>query len=131
MKKLEGIGQGKKEFQTKVAIIGSSHHTHLARLRGFCAKGTHRLLAYDYVASLDRWIFSINEGGSTLGWEMRFDVALGIAKGLACLHEGCNIKIGHCDIKPENVLLDENYQAKVSDFGLVTESCSYNSEGYY
>ncbi|GAB4854577.1 G-type lectin S-receptor-like serine/threonine-protein kinase SD2-5 [Ancistrocladus abbreviatus] len=120
VKKLEGVGQGKKEFRAEVSIIGSIHHVHLVRLKGFCAEGSHRLLAYEYMAngSLDKWIFKRNNEGSALGWETRFNIALGTAKGLAYLHEDCDVKIIHCDIKPENVLLDDNFQAKVSDFGL-------------
>ncbi|KAK9098732.1 hypothetical protein Syun_025777 [Stephania yunnanensis] len=120
VKRLEGIGQGKKEFRAEVSIIGSIHHIHLVRLKGFCAEGAHRLLAYEYMAkgSLDKWIFNKNREGFLLDWETRFNIALGTAKGLAYLHEDCDVKIIHCDIKPENVLLDDNYHAKVSDFGL-------------
>ncbi|KAM3759274.1 hypothetical protein ACB098_01G108000 [Castanea mollissima] len=121
VKKLEGIGQGKKEFRAEVSIIGSIHHVHLVRLKGFCAEGSHRLLAYEYMAnrSLDKWIFKKNNDDQLLlDWETRFNIALGTAKGLAYLHEDCDAKIVHCDIKPENVLLDDNYLAKVSDFGL-------------
>ncbi|KAK3212083.1 hypothetical protein Dsin_016789 [Dipteronia sinensis] len=120
VKKLEGIGQGKKEFRAEVSIIGSIHHHHLVKLKGFCAEGTHRLLAYEYMAknSLDKWIFKRNQEGFLLDWETRFNIALGTAKGLAYLHEDCDVKIIHCDIKPENVLLDDNFLAKVSDFGL-------------
>lgn len=121
VKKLEGIGQGKKEFRAEVTTIGSIHHIHLVKLRGFCAEGTHRLLAYEYMAngSLERWIFSkSDEEKSKLDWDTRYNIALGTAKGLAYLHEDCDVKIVHCDIKPENVLLDENFTAKVSDFGL-------------
>jgi hypothetical protein len=120
VKKLEGIGQGKNEFRAEVTIIGSIHHVHLVKLKGFCAEGSHRLLVYEYMAkgSLDKWIFKNNEGGHLLDWDTRFNIALGTAKGLAYLHEECEVKIVHCDIKPENVLLDDNYVAKVSDFGL-------------
>ncbi|KAA8525468.1 hypothetical protein F0562_007323 [Nyssa sinensis] len=120
VKKLEGIGQGKKEFRAEVSIIGSIHHQHLVRLKGFCAEGSHRLLAYEYLAngSLDKWIFKKNEEDFMLDWDTRFNIALGTAKGLAYLHEDCDAKIVHCDIKPENVLLDDNFHAKVSDFGL-------------
>ncbi|XP_059631025.1 G-type lectin S-receptor-like serine/threonine-protein kinase SD2-5 [Cornus florida] len=121
VKRLEGVGQGKKEFQAEITTIGSIHHVHLVKLRGFCKEGTHCLLAYEYMTngSLDRWIFNDGREGLTLDWETRFKIAMGMAKGLAYLHEGCSVKIVHCDIKPENVLLDDNYQAKISDFGLV------------
>lgn len=120
VKKLEGIGQGKKEFRSEVSIIGSIHHIHLVKLRGFCAEGTHRLLAYEYMAngSLDRWIFQSDNEKPKLDWSKRFDIALGTARGLAYLHQDCESKIVHCDIKPENVLLDDQFSAKVSDFGL-------------
>ncbi|KAK7377225.1 hypothetical protein VNO80_02647 [Phaseolus coccineus] len=120
VKKLEGIGQGKKEFRVEVSIIGSIHHHHLVRLKGFCAEGSHRLLAYEYMAngSLEKWIFNKNREEFVLDWDTRYNIALGTAKGLAYLHEDCDSKIIHCDIKPENVLLDDNFLVKVSDFGL-------------
>ncbi|CAN7032587.1 unnamed protein product [Brassica rapa subsp. trilocularis] len=120
VKKLEGIGQGKKEFRAEVSIIGSIHHLHLVRLRGFCAEGAHRLLAYEFLAkgSLERWIFSRRDEDILLDWDTRFNIAVGTAKGLAYLHEDCDARIIHCDIKPENILLDDNFNAKVSDFGL-------------
>ncbi|KAL8153357.1 hypothetical protein V2J09_011117 [Rumex salicifolius] len=119
VKKLEGVGQGSKEFRAEVNIIGSIHHVHLVKLKGFCAEGAHRLLVYEYMGngSLDRWIFNSN-GDLVLDWEKRYSIALGTAKGLAYLHEECEAKIIHCDIKPENVLLDDHFVAKVSDFGL-------------
>ncbi|XP_031118486.1 G-type lectin S-receptor-like serine/threonine-protein kinase SD2-5 [Ipomoea triloba] len=119
VKKLESISQGKKEFRAEVSIIGSIHHLHLVRLKGFCAEETHKLLAYEYMAngSLDSWLFRDNNE-FLLDWDTRFSIALGTAKGLAYLHEECDVKIMHCDIKPENVLLDDHFHAKVSDFGL-------------
>ncbi|KAL3697805.1 hypothetical protein R1sor_011881 [Riccia sorocarpa] len=125
VKRLESVGQGKKEFWAEVAIIGSIHHVHLVRLLGFCAEGTKRLLVYEFMAngSLDKVLFT-KEGqdnkneGMVLDWATRMSICLGTAQGLAYLHEDCRERIIHCDIKPENILLDEKFRAKVSDFGL-------------
>ncbi|KAH7445851.1 hypothetical protein KP509_01G026400 [Ceratopteris richardii] len=120
VKCLEGIGagQGKKEFRAEVGIIGRIHHVHLVRLCGFCAEDSHRLLVYEFLGngSLDKCLFRKEE--PILDWTVRYQIALGTARGLAYLHEDCREKIIHCDIKPENILLDESYNAKVSDFGL-------------
>nr|XP_040258823.1 G-type lectin S-receptor-like serine/threonine-protein kinase SD2-5 [Aegilops tauschii subsp. strangulata] len=121
VKKLEGVCQGEKEFHFEVTIIGGIHHRHLVKLRGFCTEGVHRLVAYEYMSkgSLHRWIFGTKEDDATLlDWDTRFYIVLGTAKGLAYLHQDCESKIIHCNIKPENVLLDDNFTAKVSDFGL-------------
>ncbi|KAK7353158.1 hypothetical protein VNO80_18598 [Phaseolus coccineus] len=118
VKKIVNIGiQGKKDFCTEIAVIGNIHHVNLVKLKGFCAQGRHRLLVYEYMnrGSLDRNLFG---GGPVLEWQERFDVALGTARGLAYLHSGCEQKIIHCDIKPENILLQHQFQAKISDFGL-------------
>ncbi|XP_068669333.1 G-type lectin S-receptor-like serine/threonine-protein kinase At2g19130 [Aristolochia californica] len=118
VKKLEGLGQGEKQFRAEVSTIGTIQHLNLSRLRGFCSEGSQRLLVYDYMSrgSLDSHLF--NKNSEALKWETRYQVALGTARGLAYLHEECRDCIIHCDIKPENILLDESFCPKVADFGL-------------
>ncbi|KAF5749324.1 G-type lectin S-receptor-like serine/threonine-protein kinase [Tripterygium wilfordii] len=121
VKQLEGIEQGERQFRIEVATISSTHHLNLVRLIGFCVEGRYRLLVYEFMknGSLDSFLFTTEEqSGKLLNWEYRFKVALGTARGITYLHEECRDCIVHCDIKPENILLDENYNAKVSDFGL-------------
>lgn len=120
IKQLEGVDQGEKQFRTEVTIIGSTHHMNLVRLCGFCAEGKHRLLVYEFMknGSLDRYLFGGADDTPNLQWETRFNVLLGTARGITYLHQECRDCIIHCDIKPENILLDENFCAKVSDFGL-------------
>ena len=119
VKQLEGIEQGEKQFRMEVATISSTHHWNLVRLIGFCSEGRHRLLVYEFMknGSLDAFLFSA-ESSRNLNWAGRFKVAVGTARGITYLHEECRDCIVHCDIKPENILLDDNYNAKVSDFGL-------------
>ncbi|KAL5573947.1 hypothetical protein UlMin_023544 [Ulmus minor] len=119
VKRLDKMGQGMREFLAEVETIGSLHHFNLVRLVGFCAEKSFRLLVYEYMinGSLDNWIFHRDEE-HCLDWQTRKKIILDIAKGLAYLHEDCRQKIIHLDIKPHNILLDENFNAKVSDFGL-------------
>ncbi|XP_047268312.1 G-type lectin S-receptor-like serine/threonine-protein kinase At5g35370 [Capsicum annuum] len=118
VKKMNSLGaHGKKEFCTEIAIIGRVHHVNLVSLKGFCAHRGERFLVYEYMnrGSLDRTLFG---NGPALEWRTRFDIALGTARGLTYLHGGCEQKIIHCDVKPENILLHDNLQVKISDFGL-------------
>ncbi|OWM79609.1 hypothetical protein CDL15_Pgr023021 [Punica granatum] len=122
VKKLDRVlPHGEKEFITEVNTIGSMHHMNLVRLCGYCSEGSQRLLVYEFMknGSLDKWIFpSRNSSDRLLDWGTRFQIALGTAQGIAYFHEQCRNRIIHCDIKPENILLDENFCPKVSDFGL-------------
>lgn len=121
VKCLDGLTQVKKSFVAEVETIGSIHHVNLVRLIGFCVEKSHGwILVYEYMCngSLDRWIYQKREEGTNLDWKCRKKVVLDIAKGLSYLHEDCRQKIIHLDIKPQNILLDENYNAKVADFGL-------------
>ncbi|XP_024020995.1 G-type lectin S-receptor-like serine/threonine-protein kinase At2g19130 [Morus notabilis] len=119
VKKLESVGQGEKQFRTEVSTIGSIQHVNLVRLHGFCSQGTKRLLVYGYMSngSLDAHLFH-EKNSNVLVWETRYRIALGIARGLVYLHEKCRNCIIHCDIKPENILLDDEFCPKVADFGL-------------
>uniref|UniRef100_A0ACD5VXN0 Uncharacterized protein n=1 Tax=Avena sativa TaxID=4498 RepID=A0ACD5VXN0_AVESA len=122
VKKLESVRQGEKQFRAEVSTIGTIQHVNLIRLLGFCSEGTRRLLVYEHMpnGSLDKHLFwsGSSHGVVVLGWEARYQIALGIARGLDYLHEKCRDCIIHCDIKPENILLDKALVAKVADFGL-------------
>ncbi|CAK8540166.1 unnamed protein product [Lathyrus sativus] len=117
VKKLESISQGEKQFRTEVSTIGILQHVNLVRLRGFCSQGNKRLLVYDYMpnGSLDSNLF---KNSKVLNWKVRFQIALGIARGLTYIHEKCRDCIIHCDVKPENILIDSEFSPKIADFGL-------------
>uniref|UniRef100_A0ACD5VNE3 Uncharacterized protein n=1 Tax=Avena sativa TaxID=4498 RepID=A0ACD5VNE3_AVESA len=119
VKQLDRAGQGKKEFLAEVQIIGCVQHISLVKLIGFCAEKSHRLLVYEYMSrgSLEKWIY-YNKKNAPLDWCTRHRIFTDIAKGLSYLHEDCRQRIVHLDIKPQNILLDDSFNAKVSDFGL-------------
>ncbi|XP_054822425.1 rust resistance kinase Lr10-like [Prosopis cineraria] len=106
-----------EQFMAEVSTIGRVHHFNLVRLLGFCIETDKRALVYEYMSngSLDKYLFSKNK---ILGFEKLHEIAVGTAKGIAYLHEECNQRIIHYDIKPENILLDHDFCPKVSDFGL-------------
>ncbi|XP_047173989.1 G-type lectin S-receptor-like serine/threonine-protein kinase LECRK2 [Vigna umbellata] len=118
VKKLEKkIEKSESEFTTELKIIGLTHHRNLVRLLGFCTESSHLILVYELMpnGALSSILFGERERPQ---WSQRIEMALGVARGLLYLHEECNTQIIHCDIKPENVLLDANYTAKIADFGL-------------
>ncbi|KAK2646994.1 hypothetical protein Ddye_022189 [Dipteronia dyeriana] len=118
VKKLEkDIEKSREEFMTELKIIGRTHHKNLVRLLGFCIENNQHLLVYEFMSNGTLSNFLFNKVESP-GWMQRVDMALGMARGLLYLHDECHTQIIHCDIKPENVLLDRNYTAKISDFGL-------------
>nr|CAD1823775.1 unnamed protein product [Ananas comosus var. bracteatus] len=123
VKKLTDVSQGEEEFWAEVSVIGRINHMNLVRLWGFCSEGRHRLLVYEFIdnESLDKYLFgssSSSGSGRTLSWSQRFKVALGTARGLAYLHHECLEWVIHCDIKPENILLNRDFEPKIADFGL-------------
>lgn len=117
-----GNGQ---EFINEMEAMCQIHHVNVARLVGFCADGLRRALVYEFLpqGSLQRFISSADAKDVFLGWERLQNIALGIAKGIEYLHQGCDKQILHFDIKPHNVLLDDNFTPKISDFGL-SKLCS-------
>ncbi|GMI90394.1 hypothetical protein HRI_002708700 [Hibiscus trionum] len=109
-----------EEFINEVGSMGRIHHVNVTRLVGFCADGYNRALVYEYLPneSLEKFIFEGKGENRSLSWEKLHEIALGIAKGIEYLHQGCEQRILHFDIKPHNILLDENFNPKISDFGL-------------
>ncbi|XP_074583698.1 LEAF RUST 10 DISEASE-RESISTANCE LOCUS RECEPTOR-LIKE PROTEIN KINASE-like 2.5 [Curcuma longa] len=108
-----------EDFISEVSTIGRIHHINVVRLVGFCSEGSKRALIYEYMpnGSLDKYIFSADRR-NTFTVEKLHEVALGIARGIDYLHQGCDMQILHFDIKPHNILLDRNFIPKISDFGL-------------
>ncbi|KAF7154151.1 hypothetical protein RHSIM_Rhsim01G0188100 [Rhododendron simsii] len=119
VKKLDRVVQERereKEFRTDVDVIGQTHHKNLVRLVGFCDQGEHWMLVYEFMSNGTLASFLFRE--TKPSWNQRSEIALGIARGLLYLHEECSTQIIHCDIKPQNILLDDYYSARISDFGL-------------
>lgn len=121
VKKLfNNLGQAEKDFKVEVEAIGHVRHKNLVRLLGYCIEGTQRMLVYEYVnnGNLDQWLHGAMRQHGYLTWEARMKVILGTAKALAYLHEAIEPKVVHRDIKSSNILLDDEFNAKISDFGL-------------
>ncbi|CAI8619866.1 unnamed protein product [Vicia faba] len=126
----ESKGNG-EDFINEVASICKTSHVNVVTLLGFCLDGTKKALIYEFMpnGSLEKYIHNSNKESKatektktspnpSLSWENLHQIAIGIARGLEYLHKGCNTRILHFDIKPHNILLDETYRPKISDFGL-------------
>ncbi|KAK6935852.1 Serine-threonine/tyrosine-protein kinase, catalytic domain [Dillenia turbinata] len=114
--------QGHKEWLAEVNYLGQLSHPHLVKLIGYCLEDEHRLLVYEFMprGSLENHLFRRGSYFQPLSWTLRLKVALGAAKGLAFLHSR-EIKVIYRDFKTSNILLDSNYNAKLSDFGLAKD----------
>ncbi|XP_058189209.1 rust resistance kinase Lr10-like [Rhododendron vialii] len=108
-----------EDFINEVGIIGKIHHINVVRFVGYCAGGFRRALIYEFLPndSLEKFASSHDHDKHLLGWKKQLEIALGIAKGIEYLHQGCDQQILHFDIKPHNILLDENLNPKITDFG--------------
>ena len=118
VKRLEKlVEEGEREFRAEMRAIGRTHHRNLVRLLGFCAESTKRLLVYEFMSngSLADLLYGAIWRPD---WNERLRIALDVARGILYLHEECEAPIIHCDIKPQNILMDDCWNAKISDFGL-------------
>ncbi|XP_047968809.1 LEAF RUST 10 DISEASE-RESISTANCE LOCUS RECEPTOR-LIKE PROTEIN KINASE-like 2.1 isoform X2 [Salvia hispanica] len=119
VKMLGKSGGNGQDFINEISTIGRVHHVNVVQLIGYCAQGSKRGLVFDFMpnGSLEKYLFN-REKMNYLNWNTKFDIAVGIAQGIEYLHRGCDIQILHFDIKPHNILLDQNFIPKISDFGL-------------
>ncbi|XP_038982609.1 probable serine/threonine-protein kinase At1g01540 isoform X2 [Phoenix dactylifera] len=117
---LNNRGPAEEEFRIEVETIGRARHKNLVRVLGYCAEGAYRMLVYEYAdnGNLYQWLHGDVGEVSPLTWDIRMRIILGTAKGLAYLHEGLEPKVVHRDVKSSNILLDQQWNPKVSDFGL-------------
>ncbi|KAL1143770.1 hypothetical protein V6Z11_A11G182700 [Gossypium hirsutum] len=133
-----------EDFMNEVASISRTSHVNIVSLLGYCFEKSKRALIYEFMphGSLDGFIYDrgLHHRSCRLEWRTLYDIALGIARGLEYLHQGCNTRILHFDIKPHNILLDENFCPKISDFGLsklcerkesiISMACARGTIGY-
>uniref|UniRef100_A0ACD5Z0U9 Uncharacterized protein n=1 Tax=Avena sativa TaxID=4498 RepID=A0ACD5Z0U9_AVESA len=130
VKRLSGdYSQIEREFQAEVETLSRAQHQNLVLLEGYCKIGNDRLLIYSYMenGSLDYWLHERPDSGAQLDWQKRLRIAQGSARGLAYLHLSCEPHILHRDIKSSNILLDENFEAHLADFGLARLVCAYDT----
>ncbi|KAH6804185.1 hypothetical protein C2S51_032432 [Perilla frutescens var. frutescens] len=119
VKLLGKSGENGQDFINEIATIGRIHHINVVKLLGYCAEGSKRALVFDFMpnGSLEKYIFN-KEKMNSLNLDKKFEIAVGVARGIEYLHRGCDIQILHFDIKPHNILLDDKFIPKISDFGL-------------
>ncbi|XP_062156019.1 LRR receptor-like serine/threonine-protein kinase IOS1 [Alnus glutinosa] len=110
--------QGFQQFQSEVKLLMRVHHRNLTTLVGYCYEGTNMGLIYEYMANGDLEAHLSGEKAKILNWEDRLQIAIDAAQGLEYLHHGCRPPISHRDVKSTNILLNENFHAKLADFGL-------------
>lgn len=122
-------GQMDREFQAEVEALSRAQHPNLVHLLGYCSFKNDKLLIYSYMenGSLDYWLHEKIDGPSSLDWDSRLRIAQGAARGLAYLHQSCEPHILHRDIKSSNILLDENFEAHLADFGLARLILPYDT----
>ncbi|KAF8040264.1 hypothetical protein BT93_B2491 [Corymbia citriodora subsp. variegata] len=119
VKILDKSSNNSQEFINEVATIGTIHHVNIIHLVGFCLEGSKRALIYEYMPNGSLGDLLHKEGSKlSLAMERLLEIAIGVALGIEYLHKGCDSRILHLDIKPHNVLLDVNFNPKISDFGL-------------
>ena len=138
-----GHAEAEKQFKAEVSTLGKIHHINLVSLLGYCIRERAQeksILVYEYLENGSLSKFLSEEAKPPLSWEARYSIALGTARGIAYLHHECTPQILHCDIKPQNVLLNRDFMVKVADFGLarqfeevnshLTMSCIRGTRGY-
>ncbi|KAL4354049.1 hypothetical protein GQ457_06G026570 [Hibiscus cannabinus] len=144
VKILDGSKGNGEDFMNEVASISRTSHVNIVTLLGFCFEKSKRALVYEFMShgSLDRFIYDRDLHHQICRLELKtlYDITLDIARGLEYLHQGCNKRILHFDIKPHNILLDENFCPKISDFGLsklcerkesaISMTCARGTIGY-
>ncbi|XP_023874679.1 G-type lectin S-receptor-like serine/threonine-protein kinase LECRK1 [Quercus suber] len=118
VKRLEkSVEEGEREFRAEMTVIGRTHHRNIVQLLGFCIEGSRKLLVYEYMCngSLADLLFKATKRPL---WKERVRIALEVARGVFYLHQECEVHIIHCNLKPQSILMDDTWTAKISDFGL-------------